>query len=175
VPTPKKEATVSALQEQVARSTGIVAFACTALSVPQISDLRSRIRKTDGRMFVVKNRLAKLALAGSAAEGLGGALTGQNALAFCYDDATAVVRTLADFAKEMGGVSLKGSFVEGTVFSAAQTETLATIPTRPELISQVLGALNSPMGGLVFTLRGIIADFVYTLQAVADKQAGQAA
>jgi large subunit ribosomal protein L10 len=170
VPTPKKEATVGTLRDEVAQAQGIIAFSFTGLSVPQISDLRARLRKADAQMYVVKNRLAKLALGGSAADNLSGILTGPNALAFCLGDTPVVVKLLADFAKEVGGVGLRGCFMEGVVFDAKQTETLATLPAKPELVAQVLGALNSPISGLVFTLRGIISDFVYTLQAVVDKQ-----
>ena len=175
MPTAKKEATVAELQEEAARSSGIVAFEFRGMNVPQISDLRSRLRKSDAQMFVVKNRLAKLALTGSSADGLGAVLTGPNALTFCHGDPFAVVKVLAEFAKEQGVISFKGSFIEGTVFGAEQTEALATIPSRSELVSLLLAALNAPVSGLVFTLRGIIADFVYTLQAVADQKAEQAA
>jgi large subunit ribosomal protein L10 len=175
VPTAKKEAIVSALQEEVSRATGIIAFSFGGMSVPLMGDLRNRLRKADARMYVVKNRLARRALTDSPAQTLGGVLAGPNALAFCYGDATAVVKMLADFAKEQGGVSFNGCYADGTVFSAKQTEALATIPSRPELIAQVLAALNSPISGLVFTLRGILSDFVYTLQAVADQKAEQAA
>jgi len=175
VPTAKKEATVSTIHEEVSRSTGIIAFSFGGMSVPLISDLRSRLRKADARMYVVKNRLARRALTDSPAEKLGGVLTGPKALAFCYGDATAVVKVLADFAREQGGVSLSGSYAEGAVFNAQQTEALATIPSKPQLVAQILAALNSPISGLVFTLRGILSDFVHTLQAVADQKAEQAA
>jgi len=170
VPTPKKEETVIGLRDEVERSEGVILFSFTGLSVPSITELRRILRQSDARMAVVKNRLLKLALAGTETEPLSALLTGQNALTFCHGEVPPAVKVLTDFAKEHEGIVLRGGSMEGQVLDQAQTEALAAIPSKPELYGQIVGALNSPITGLVFTLRGMLSEFVYTLQAVADQK-----
>ena len=175
MPTPKKEETVGVLRDELEKSEGVVVIQFEGLSVPLITQLRSRLRENDARMTVVKNRLTKIAFAGTPAEGLSEALTGPKALTFSYGDVPPVAKVLSEFAKEHGGISLEASYMDGNVYAKSQTEALASIPSKPELLSSVVGALNSPLSGLVFTLKGIISDVVYTLQAVADQKAEQPA
>ena len=170
MPTPKKKETVIGLRDEVEKSEGVILFSFTELNVPSITELRRILRQSDARMVVVKNRLLKLAFAGTEAERLNDLLTGQNALTFCYGDVPPAVKVLTDFAKDHEGIVLKGGSMEGQAFDRAQTEALAAIPSKPELYGQIVGALNSPITGLVFTLRGMLSEFVYTLQAVADQK-----
>jgi large subunit ribosomal protein L10 len=175
VPTPKKEQTVISLRDELGSSQGVVVLAFTGLSVPALTELRRDLGRSDARLTVVKNRLLKLALAGSPAEGLNELLTGQNAVMFCHQDVPAAVKVLTEFAKDHEGIEFKGSCMEDAVYDGAQTAALGRIPSRPELLGQIVGALNSPITGLVYTLRAVISDFVYTLQAVADQKADQPA
>jgi len=157
------------------QSSGVVLISFQGLSVPLITVLREKLRATGALMTVVKNRLTKIAIAGTQAEPLSQVLTGPNALVFCKTDVPPTVKALADFEKESGGIQVRASFLEGTVYSTSQTQALATIPSRPELLAAMVGALESPISGLVFTLQGIINEFVYTLDAVADQRAAEAA
>ncbi len=175
MPTPKKEETVAALRDELDRAEGVVLFAFTGLSVPEITELRRGLRGAEAQMVVIKNRLLKLALSDTPAEPLSEDLTGQNAVMFCYADTPPAVKVLTEFAKDHEGIALKSCLMEGTVFGASQTEALARIPSRPELLSQVVGALNSPVTGLVFTLQGMLSQLVYTLQAIAAQKPEESA
>jgi large subunit ribosomal protein L10 len=175
VPTPKKEAIVASVREQMGRTTGVVVIAFQGLSVPQITVLRNRLREAGAQMVVAKNRLVKIAIGETEAQPLEAVLTGPNALVFCQGDVPPVVAALVAFQKENAGIELRATYLDGTVYDERQTQVLATIPSKPELLSQLVGALESPVSGLVFTLQGIINDFVYTLDAVADKRAAEAA
>jgi len=175
VPTPKKEATVANLRQELESSAGVVVISFTGLSVPLITDLRNRLRQAGAQMVVAKNRLSKIAIADTGAVGLTPILTGPNALVFCRGDVPPIVKALVDFQKENAGVDLRATYLEGNVYNDRQTQALATVPSRPELLSELVGALESPISGLAFTLQGIINDFAYTLDAVAEQKAGQAA
>ena len=166
MPTPRKEAIVANVQTLVQRSAGVVVVQFQGLSVPQITELRAKLGKAGGQMMVCKNRLAKIAAAGSLAEPLANELTGPNALVFCTSDVPPVVKALAEFEKDPGGVQLRASYVEGVVYNQKQTQALATIPSKPELLSQLVGALEAPISGFVHTLQGIINEFAYTLDAL---------
>jgi large subunit ribosomal protein L10 len=175
VPTPKKEAIVANVRQEMSRSTGVVVIAFQGLSVPQITALRNRLREAGAQMTVAKNRLVKLAIGETDAQPLEAVLTGPNALVFCQGDVPPVVAALVAFQKDNAGIELRATYLDGTVCNERQTQVLATIPSKPELLSELVGALESPVSGLVFTLQGIINDFVYTLDAVADKRAAEAA
>lgn len=175
MPTPKKEETVISLRDELEKSEGLVLFSFTGLSVPGATELRRTLRQADARMVVIKNRLLRLALAGSPAEALDEQLTGQNAVLFCYAEVPPAVKLLTDFAKDHEGIVFKGSVMEGSLLDGSQTGALASIPSKPELLGQVVGALNSPLAGLVYALQGLLSQFVYTLQAVADQRSEQPA
>ena len=175
MPTPKKEAIVANLRQEFGSSAGVVVISFTGLSVPLITALRNRLRQAGAQMTVAKNRLAKIAVADTAAAGLTPTLTGPNALVFCRGDVPPIVKALVDFQKENAGIDLRATYLEGNVYNDRQTQSLATVPSRPELLSELVGALESPISGLAFTLQGIINDFAYTLDAVAEQKAGQAA
>ena len=69
------------------------------------------------------------------------------------------------------GIKIKGGIVEGAVLDAAGIRKVSTLPPRQELLAQLVASLESPISGLVGALQGVINEFVYTLQAVADKKA----
>ena len=68
-------------------------------------------------------------------------------------------------------LKIKGGVVGGRYFGAEQIDALAKVPPRDVLLSQMLGAFNSPISGLVYTLQGVISNFVYTLKAIEEKKA----
>jgi len=175
VPTPKKEAIVANVRQELGSSSGVVVISFTGLSVPLITALRNRLREAGAQMMVAKNRLVKIAIAETDAASLSPTLTGPNALVFCRSDVPPIVKALVAFQKENAGIELRATYLEGNVYDERQTQSLATIPSRPELLSELVGALESPISGLAFALQGIINDFAYTLDAVAEQKAGQAA
>jgi large subunit ribosomal protein L10 len=171
VPTPKKESVVADLQQALQGSAGLIVISFTGLSVPAITALRAKLREAGAKMVIAKNRLVKLAVAGTDAEPLAEQLKGPNAFVFCQADVPPVAKALLEFQKDAPGVALRASYLERTVYGEKRTAALATIPTRPELLSEMVGALESPISGLVFTLQGIVSEFVYTLDAVAEQKA----
>lgn len=175
MPTARKESIVAELRQQLQNSAGLVVISFSGLSVPIITALRAKLRQVGATMRVAKNRLVKLAISGTDAERLADILSGPNAFVFCHSDVPPVVKALVDFRKENAGIGLRASFLEGAVYDQRQTEALASIPSRAELLSEMVGALEAPIGGLVFTLQGVLNEFVYTLDAVADKLANKAA
>jgi large subunit ribosomal protein L10 len=122
-------------------------------------------------MMVVKNSLFRLAVADTAAEGIADLMIGPRAVVFCYGDQVAPAKAIKEFGDDHDdAITLKGGFGEGQVIDEAQANRMATLPSRDELIASVVGGVSSPVTGLVFTLNGIVSDFVYTLHAVADQK-----
>ena len=171
MPNQQKVQIVSDLKEALADAPTVILTDPTGLNVKNISLLRSRLREADTRFRVVKNTLFKLAAEDTPVKDVVAGLEGPTAIAVTHGDPVAAAKVLAAFHREFKLLTLKGGLVEGRAVSADDVQSLATIPSRPELIGQVVGGLQAPISGLVGTLQSTLGSLVMTLQAVADKRA----
>lgn len=120
--------------------------ATNGLTVKQITELRNKLRKANGEFVVVKNTLTKKAAKELGFEGLDSFLEGPTAIAFGYDDPAAVTKTVLDFSNDNKATSLpavKGAFMEGKVVTNAELKAIADLPSREQLIGQILGLMLS--------------------------------
>ena len=122
------------------------------------SQLRKQLREAGVVYKVYKNTLVKRVVAGTEFESIADTLEGTNAIAFSKTDATAPARILANFAKTANALELKCGVVEGTFYDAAGIATIATIPSREELLSKLLGSIQSP-----------ITNFARVIKQIAEK------
>jgi len=176
LPTEEKQAIVARLNEAISSSSSIYVAEFSQLSANDMNELRRLVRDTDAQFIVVKNRLFRLALAGTEAEGLTELMTGPRAIIFCSGDLVAAAAAVAKFATDHSdAITLKGGFAEGEVLDEQQANYMATLPSRNELLAHVVGGISAPITGLVFTLSGLVSDLVFTLQAVADEKDESAA
>ena len=93
-------------------------------------------------------------------------LIGPTAIAFGYDDPVAPAKVLSEFARTTPVLELKGGLLEGKVLDVDAVKALADLPSREELLSQVLRGMQAPIAGLANVLQGTIRNFVYALEAV---------
>lgn len=141
------------------------------VNVSQITDFRRQVKEASGNYQVVKNTLAKRAIAETDFQELDQFLVGPTGIVFCSEDPMDPAKVVKIFVKETdGALKIKGGIVDGTVFDAKGIEKVATLPSRQEMMAQLVAGLQSPISGLVGTLEGITREFVYTLQAIADKK-----
>ncbi|MEM7008224.1 MAG: 50S ribosomal protein L10 [Thermodesulfobacteriota bacterium] len=147
------------------------------LSVKEIEGLRTNLKDADTNLTVVKNTLLKIAAKDTDIEKLNDLLSGPTAIAVCESDPTAAAKVFVDTAKDLPSLVIKGGVVEGTVVSANEIEALSKLPSRQEMMAQLLGALTSPMSNLLGTLGQLQTQLLYALEAVKDKkeQGGEAA
>jgi large subunit ribosomal protein L10 len=174
MPTPEKVARVGLLKEEVDAASGIYLSDFGGIPVPQMGKLRDKMVEAGASLEVVKNRLLRLALAGTAGEGLCDHLTGPTIVTFCREDAFAPAKVMKEFARGLAvdkqRWEVKAAFVDGRVFFGAQAQALADLPPALEIKAAVVGALQGPASALVGALNGALSELVYTLQAVADKR-----
>jgi large subunit ribosomal protein L10 len=166
---------VADLRELLGETKAAIFADYRGLSVAQLTDLRKRLRGANAEFRIVKNTLFRRAADGfMPVDELEPHLTGPTAISFSKGDPIAATKIMVEFVKDHKAISLKAGVVDGRVYGPDQLEALSKIPPREVLIAQMLGAMNAPVSGLVGTLNGILSNFVFTLQAVADKK-GQAA
>jgi large subunit ribosomal protein L10 len=170
-----KKALVAEVAEVAAKAQSVVAAEYRGLSVSQMTELRAKARKSGVYMRVVKNTLARKALAGTSFESVGPKLKGPLVLAFSKDDPGAAARVVKDFAKANEKLVATLVSLGGKVLSAKDLEAVASLPTREQALSMLLGTLKAPSQKLVSTLAAVPSKLVRTLAAVRDqKQAASA-
>jgi large subunit ribosomal protein L10 len=172
MPTQEKADVIKELKETIERSNATLYTDYRGLTVAEVTDLRKKLRAVDAEYHIVKNTLFKRAAAGKLPlDELDPHLMGPTAIGFAKGDAVAATKALLDFMKDHKEMSLKAGVVDGKLFNPEQVTALSKLPSKEVLIAQMLGQFNAPITGLVGTLNGIISNFVFTLQAVADKKA----
>ncbi len=141
------------------------------LTVPQATDLRSRIREQGGTYEVVKNRLALRAIEGRGLDGLKEQFRGPTAVAYVEDDPVALAKALTDFRKDVPAIEFKGALVDGQAVDASEVEAIAQMPGRDDLIAKLLFLLQSPITRLARGLAAIPRQLVVVLDQVAKEKA----
>jgi large subunit ribosomal protein L10 len=170
-----KKALVAEVAEVAAKAQSVVAAEYRGLTVSQMTELRAKARKSGVYMRVVKNTLARKALAGTSFEAVGPKLKGPLVLAFSKDDPGAAARVVKDFAKANEKLVATLVSLGGQVLSAKDLEAVASLPTREQALSMLLGTLKAPSQKLVSTIAAVPSKLVRTLAAVRDqKQAASA-
>jgi len=157
---------VENLTEQLKGAKAVVLVNFAGLSVKNQQELKARLAESGSAMIVVKNTLLKRA--GEAAKIDPQILTdeilsGQTALIVSDSDPIAPIQVLGKFIKEFEVPSLKVGIVDGSFQDRESLTKLTTLPSKDVLLSQVLGALMSPMYGLTGTLSGGMQKLVYIL------------
>ena len=155
-----KQPIVDEIAGNLKDAAGVVLCEYRGITVEQDTRLRKQLREAGVKYKVYKNTLVKRAIAGSAYESLTDDLTGPTAMAISETDATAPARILSNFAKEAEALVLKSGVVEGNYYGTDEIKQLASIPSREELLSKLLGSIQSP-----------IANFARVVQQIADKAA----
>ena len=140
-----KQPVVQEISERIKDAQSVVLVDPRGLTVEQDTQLRRELREAGVTYKVYKNTMMNFAFKGTVCEDLSQYLEGPSAMAVSTEDATAPARVLAKFAKTANKLEIKGGVVEGNVYDAAGIATIANIPSRDELISKLLGSLQSPI------------------------------
>ncbi|HLA73767.1 MAG TPA: 50S ribosomal protein L10 [Steroidobacteraceae bacterium] len=167
-----KKMLVAEVTEVAKTALSVVAAEYRGLTVTQMTDLRAKARASGVYMRVVKNTLARKAFAGTAFEPVGPKLKGPLILAFSKDDPGAAARVVKAFSKDHEKLVATLVSIGGEVFSAKELDKVASLPTRLQALSQLLGVLKAPIQKFVSTLAAPNQKLVRTIAAVRDaKQA----
>lgn len=152
-----KQPIVEEIKSKVDGAASVVLVDYRGLTVAQDTELRKALREAGCEYKVYKNTLMRRAFEGTnlAEFDEKGLLDGPSAIAISKDDATAPIRILSKTAKTAEAMEYKGAIVEGTFYDAEGVKALSTIPSREELISKLLGSLQSPITNLARVLKQI--------------------
>ena len=166
----QKEALVASLNETFAGAAGVVVTHYSGLTVAEITDLRDRMREAGASFKVTKNRLTRLALAGTKYEGLSDLFTGPTAIAFAADP-VAPAKIAADFAKGNKKLVILGGGVGADVLDATGVKVLADTPSLDESRAKIAGILTQPAAKIASLLQAPGGQVARVLNAYAQKEA----
>ena len=153
-----KQTIVQEISENVKDAQSVVVVDYRGLTVDQDTKLRKELREAGVTYKVYKNTMMNFAFKGTDFESLAPVLEGPSAIAISKDDATAPARIVAKFAENAPALEIKAGVVEGTFYDAEGMKAIAKIPSRNELLSRLLGSLQSPM-----------ANFARVINQIAEK------
>ena len=139
------------------------------LTVSEAGELRRQVRAARAQYRVVKNTLAKRALAGTVVEPLSEFFQGTTAVAYSGDDPVALAKALISFAKAAPVLTVKAAVVHGRALTPAAVTELARLPSKPELYATLLRQLQAAMVQVVSVLSAVSRDLVNVL-AQAEKK-----
>ena len=140
-------------------------------SVEEITDLRRRLQKEDCDYTVTKNTLCKIASKGTNFEAIEALLKGPSAIAFGFGDEVAAAKVVSKFIKESKKGEIVGAVLDGNLLNAEEAKKLANLPSKEELYAKILGSINSPASGIVYSINGVMSALVRAIDAVAKTKA----
>ena len=140
-----KQPIVEEISGYIKDAQSVVLVDYRGLTVEQDTRLRKACRENGVTYKVYKNTMMNFAFKGTQFEGLAPYLEGPSAVAISSTDATAPARVMGKFAKEADKLEIKGGVVEGVVYDAKGIESIASIPSREELLSKLLGSIQLPI------------------------------
>ena len=153
-----KKAFVADLSAKLQGALAGVVVSYNGINVADDTKLRRELREAGVEYMVVKNTMLRLAVKGTALEGLTDLFKGDTAIAVSADDPSAAARILCKYADadRSKRFAVKGGFCDGEVLDAAGVKSLSTMPNREGLLSMLAGSLNGIIGGLAVSLNELL-------------------
>ena len=165
-----KKALVAEVSAVAATAQSLVAAEYRGLTVTQMTSLRAKARASGVYMRVVKNTLARKAVAGTAFENISPVLKGPLVLAFSKDDPGAAARVIKAFAKDNDKLVATAVSLGGQLLPGKDLDRVASLPTRDQALAMLMGVMKAPIQKLAGTLSAAPSKLVRTLAAVRDAQ-----
>ncbi|MFA7624749.1 MAG: 50S ribosomal protein L10 [Pusillimonas sp.] len=165
----EKAVVIEEVAAQVAGAQSIVTAEYRGLDVAAVTVLRKQARESGVYLRVLKNTLVRRAIAGTPFEGMSANLTGPLIYGVSKDP-VAAAKVLASFAKTNDKLVITGGALPGNVLDVNGVMALATLPSREELLSKLMGTMQAPVTQFVRTLNEVPTKFVRGLAAVRDQK-----
>lgn len=170
MPNNKNIEQVKELKETFSKAKAIYFTEYHGLNVGDITKLRSEFFKADVEYKVAKNTLIKLAAEQNKVSGLDEVLIGSTAIAIAYNEPVAPAKVIKEFTKDNDLPAVKGILFDGEFLPGEEFNKLADMPSKEELLSQLVAMLNSPLQKLASTLIAPMQNAVSVLNNLKEKK-----
>jgi large subunit ribosomal protein L10 len=166
----QKAQTVQSLNGLFANAGAVVVAHYTGMTVAQMGELRSRLRKAGASFKVAKNRLAVRALEGTPANGISDLFKGPTGIAYSKDP-VAAAKVLVAYAKENDKLKILGGVAVGSVLNPQGIKALAELPSLDQLRGKIIGLLQAPATKIAGVLQAPAGSLARVISAYAEKAA----
>ncbi|MCK9520958.1 MAG: 50S ribosomal protein L10 [Dehalococcoidia bacterium] len=176
MPTPRKVEMLADIKDRFERASIAISADYRGLTVSQITELRRALRPANVEVKVVKNTLATMAAEQAGRPELAEIIKGPTAIAIGFDDPVAPAKALTEYVRDKRlNIEIHGGWLEGKLLSRAEVESLATMPSKEQLIADVVGKLQGPLYNLSGLLQASIRNFAGLVEARAAQLEEQGA
>jgi len=176
MPAQSKIDMVQKINESLDASKGLFVVDYRGLTVKESQALRRSVREAGGDMKVYKNNLMKIALNDAQMPAIDDILVGTCAYVFYENDPVEVAKALKNAAKDLGKLEILGGIADGVALDAAAAKAYADLPSREELLAQLVYVVASPLRGIASVCAGPARGLATALSQLAEqKEGGQAA
>jgi large subunit ribosomal protein L10 len=165
----EKKETIDELHEKFAQAKTAVITGYSGINVEQITELRSKLRKSKVEYRVVKNTFARRAVLGTGLEPLKDYFVGPVGIALGFDDVVAPAKVLFEFNKTQDKLKLKIGVLDGKLLQQADIKALATLPSLNALRGKIIGLLQAPASRMVGVLAAPGGQIARVMKAKAEK------
>jgi len=170
MPTQRKIELVADLTDKLSRTQFMVVADYRGLSVAEVNDLRRRLREIGAELIVAKNTLALRAAEATGHTELEPLLIGPTVIAFAYDDIAKAAKAINDFNRGPKKLVVRGGMLGKNVLAANALDRVASLPSREQVLGQIVGGVSAPVAGVVGVINAAITNVLYVLQARIDQQ-----
>jgi large subunit ribosomal protein L10 len=171
----KKNQVLEKMRDVLKEHRNVVLTEFRGISVDQMTDLRSRLRKVGVSLKVVKNSLSKKLFQEAGMESMVPFLKGPVAIGFLGSDVSVSSKALLDYAKQNELLVIKAAFLDGKMLPTEGLKAIANLPSREVLLTMLVSGLQSPLRNLLSVFQGTTRKLIYALQAVKTEKEKKAA
>ena len=165
----QKKAVVAEVSAQLAKAQAVVIAEYRGTEVGAMTQLRAKARGAGVYFRVLKNTLARRAMADTSFAGLSDKMMGPLAYGISAD-LVAAAKILHEFAKENENFVIRGGAMANLVMTSRDIANLAKMPSREQLLARLVGTMQAPIAKFVRTLNEVPGKFVRTLAAIRDQK-----
>jgi len=170
-----KQKDLTALTESLAKSTSAMVVSFSKLTVTKDQEFRNSLREAGAEYRVVKNTLARIAVKGTPFEETTQSLKGVTAIAWTDNDPVVLSKAISKFMKENADVyTFKSGVVDGKLVDLVQLTTIASLPSKEELISKLLWVINAQAQRIVTVINAVPRDLAVVIKQIGEQKEGGA-
>jgi len=170
MPNKKNIEQLELLTEKISKAKAVYFTDYLGLKVSEITKLRSSFYDSGVEYLVAKNTILKLAAQKNKIQGLEGLLSGSTAIAISYDEPVSPAKVIKDFNKENDLPSVKGILFDGDLLPGSDLERLAKMPSKEEMLSQLILMLQSPVQKFVSTINSPMQNMLGVINNLKEKK-----